>query len=151
MKASPEVFAIAAAALLGVSASAQSENATGTWTVSLTTPMGVESHVLELAQDGSARFDDAEVTVAVDGSAIAFSAPQETPIGLITFTYSGAIAGDEMSGDAEITGLPEGGPPGGGPGGPPPGGPGGPPPGGPGGPGGGPPSFEWTATRAAQE
>jgi hypothetical protein len=96
-------------ALASLSATAEDIDVTGSWTLTMTTPMGERTTALVFVQDG----DKLTVTATGDrgesvgsgtitGTAIEWSVARQTPMGEMTLTYKGEVTGDRMTGEVQL-------------------------------------------------
>ena len=101
--------AAVALALLATAGWVQAGELTGTWTLSINTPRGLQHPTLVVAKEGdeySGVYNslsgpiDIE-TIAFDGSAFSFPMTISIPIGDIEVRYIGTIEGDDMVGSAQ--------------------------------------------------
>jgi hypothetical protein len=86
-------------------------SATGTWNISMNTPMGAQAATLDLVEEGAtltgtmsaAQAPDAmEITDGtVDGSALTWKAALTQPMP-ITLEFSATVDGDSISGDVAL-------------------------------------------------
>jgi hypothetical protein len=99
-------WAVTVAALVtvwGVSGAMAQEDATGSWAMEITNPLGLTNDVaLTLEQDGESltgKAGDTPLRGTVEGSAItmAYDVP-ETQVGPMTLTFEGTIDGASMEG-----------------------------------------------------
>jgi len=85
--------------------------ASGTWNISMTTPMGAQAAILELVEDGAALTgtmsaaaapDKLEITDGtVEGSSLAWKASMTAPMAM-TLVFTATVDGDEISGDVAL-------------------------------------------------
>jgi hypothetical protein len=79
---------------------------TGTWNLTLNSPLGDQSATLQIQEAGGAYQGTlqgkAEPTAVeelkVDGGSVGFSADADTPVGRLKLAFSGTVAGDGISG-----------------------------------------------------
>jgi hypothetical protein len=107
--------AIALATLVALAAVplAAAADLSGTWTMTATTPRGERTSTLTFVQEGekltvTSKSERGESTGAgtIKGDAIEWSITRETPMGPMTVTYKGTVAGDTMSGEAMMRDQP---------------------------------------------
>lgn len=85
----------------------------GSWELVIDTPMGKQAATLELSTDGGAvtgtqAADGKETAIyegSVDGDAVSWKVDITSPMSL-TVTFTGTVAGDEMTGKAKAGFLP---------------------------------------------
>jgi hypothetical protein len=81
----------------------------GTWAVTMTTPMGAQAITLTLASDGGTLTGDMKSPQGnmelsdgtVDGDSVAWKVAMTSPMPM-TLTFTGAVDGDKISGNAEL-------------------------------------------------
>lgn len=79
---------------------------TGTWNLTLNSPLGDQAATLQIQEAGGAyqgtlkgQGDPTAVEeLKVDGANVAFAADADTPVGRLRLGFSGAVAGDTLSG-----------------------------------------------------
>jgi hypothetical protein len=86
-------------------------SATGTWSISMTTPMGAQAATLEFVEDGAtltgtmsaaAAPEALEITDGtVDGASLAWKASMTQPMA-VTLDFTATVDGDEISGDVAL-------------------------------------------------
>ena len=113
MKKVLRAFALMAFVALVAVPLAAATDVSGTWTMTATTPRGERTSTLTFVQDGekltvTSKSDRGESTGAgtLKGEAIEWSITRETPMGPMTVTYKGTVAGDTMSGEAVMRDQP---------------------------------------------
>jgi hypothetical protein len=82
---------------------------TGTWNLTLNSPLGAQPATLQIQEAGGAYqgtlTGKADPTPAeqlkVDGLTLSFSADADTPVGKLNLAFTGAVAGDSISGKYE--------------------------------------------------
>jgi hypothetical protein len=92
---------------------AAATDVSGSWTMTATTPRGERTSTLVFVQEGetltvTSKSERGESTGAgtITGDAIEWSITRETPMGPMTVTYKGTVAGDTMSGEAMMRDQP---------------------------------------------
>lgn len=108
----PTVIAVLLAAVAAPLAAAEID-VSGNWTMTMTTPRGERISTLAFVQDGevlavTSTSDRGESTGTgtIKGDAIEWSIKRETPMGSMTMTYKGTVAGDTMSGEVQMRDSP---------------------------------------------
>jgi hypothetical protein len=79
---------------------------TGTWNLTLNSPLGDQAATLQIQEAGGAyqgtlkgQNDPTVVEeLKVDGANVAFAADADTPVGRLRLGFSGSVAGDTLSG-----------------------------------------------------
>jgi len=79
---------------------------TGTWNLTLNSPLGAQQAQLQIQEVGGAyqgtlsgKAEPAPVEeLKVDGSNVAFSADADTPVGKLRLAFTGAVTGDTLAG-----------------------------------------------------
>jgi hypothetical protein len=113
MKNLHRVLALAALVAIVAVPLAAASDVSGNWTMTATTPRGERTSTLTFVQEGekltvASKSDRGESTGAgtLKGDAIEWSITRETPMGPMTVTYKGTVAGDTMSGEAMMRDQP---------------------------------------------
>jgi len=83
---------------------------TGTWKLTLNSPIGAQAATLTLLESGGSYLGTLAGSGApspledlkVDGPALSFAADADTPVGRMKLSFTGAIAGDSISGKYRI-------------------------------------------------
>lgn len=96
-------YSLLAALILLVGCAASAPPGVGVWNVDMNTPLGAQSFVLTLNDDGSGSMESPQGTQAIDGivydgNAVEFSAALEAQGQSITLDFSGTVAGDSIEG-----------------------------------------------------
>jgi hypothetical protein len=111
------MFVISAAALgaFAMSAFAADANVTGTWNMTVETPMGAGNPTFKLTQNGSevtgtyaGQLGEASVTGTVKGNQVELKYTLSAQGMELTVTYSGTVDGDTMSGKVSYGDMGEG-------------------------------------------
>lgn len=79
---------------------------TGTWHLTLNSPLGDQAATLQIEEAGDSlqgtlkgQGDPTPLEeLKVDGSNVAFAADADTPVGRLRLAFSGAVAGDALTG-----------------------------------------------------
>lgn len=79
---------------------------TGTWHLTLNSPLGDQAATLQLEEVGDSfqgtltgKADPAKLEdLKVDGASVGFAADADTPVGRLRLAFTGAVEGDGMSG-----------------------------------------------------
>ena len=78
----------------------------GSWNLKMNTPMGARDAAATLAQSGGALSGDmsgplgnAPIEGTIDGSAVAFKATVNSPMGPLELKFTGTVDGDGMTGN----------------------------------------------------
>jgi hypothetical protein len=82
---------------------------TGTWNLTMNSPLGAQPATLQIQESGGAYegtlTGKADPTPAqqlkVDGADVSFSADADTPVGKLNLAFSGTVTGDAISGKYE--------------------------------------------------
>jgi hypothetical protein len=82
---------------------------TGTWNLTMNSPLGAQPATLQIQESGGAYAGTltgkADPTPAqqlkVDGANVSFSADADTPVGKLNLAFSGTVTGDAISGKYE--------------------------------------------------
>jgi hypothetical protein len=113
MKNVHRALALATLVALAAVPLAAATDVSGNWTMTSTTPRGERTSTLVIVQDGekltvTSKSDRGESTGAgtLKGEAIEWSITRETPMGPMTVTYKGTVAGDTMSGEVMMRDQP---------------------------------------------
>jgi hypothetical protein len=95
--------------LASVFATAEDVDVSGSWTLTMTTPMGERSSALVFVQDGekltvTSTGDRGESVGSgtIMGTTIEWSIARQTPMGERTVTYKGEVAGGRMTGEIQM-------------------------------------------------
>ncbi len=103
------IFSFCILLLLVISLSAQDENVTGDWEMSITTPRGERTRNIHFEQEGEkltvtmqGRRGEVTAEGTVKGNEIEWTITHSTPRGEFTMTYTGKIEGDTMSGEVQM-------------------------------------------------
>ncbi len=85
--------------------------ASGTWNISMTTPMGAQEAKLDLVEDGASLTGTMSAAAApealeitdgtVDGSSLAWKASMTSPMAM-TLEFTATVDGDAISGDVAL-------------------------------------------------
>ena len=113
MKNVHRALALAALVALVAVPLAAATDVSGSWTMTATTPRGERTSTLVFVQEGekltvTSKSERGESTGAgtITGDAIEWSITRETPMGAMTVTYKGTVAGDTMAGEAMMRDQP---------------------------------------------
>jgi len=79
---------------------------TGTWKLTITSPLGAQSATLQIQEVGgvyqgtlTGKADPSPLEeLKVDGSNASFSADADTPVGKMKLAFTGAVTGDNIAG-----------------------------------------------------
>ena len=103
------IFSFCILLFLVTSLSAQDENVTGDWEMTITTPRGERTQDVNFKQEGEkltvtmqGRRGEVTAEGTVKGNEIEWTITRSTPRGEFTMTYTGKIEGDTMSGEVQI-------------------------------------------------
>lgn len=103
------VTAVLLLGLAGAPAVAGAVDVGGTWTLTSTTPRGERTSTLVLVQDRerltvrlTGERGESTGTGTLKGDAIEFTVARQTPMGEMTLTYRGKVAGDTMAGEVQM-------------------------------------------------
>ncbi len=103
------IFSFCILLLLVISLSAQDENVTGDWEMTITTPRGERTQDVNFKQEGEkltvimqGRRGEVTAEGTVKGNEIEWTITRSTPRGEFAITYTGKIEGDTMSGEVQM-------------------------------------------------
>jgi hypothetical protein len=103
------IFSFCILLLLVISLSAQDENVTGDWEMTITTPRGERTQDINFKQEGEkltitmqGRRGEVTAEGTVKGNEIEWTITRSTPRGEFTMTFTGKIDGDTMSGEVQM-------------------------------------------------
>ena len=79
---------------------------TGTWNLTITSPLGTQPATLQIQETGGAyqgtltgKADPSPAeNLVVDGSNVSFAADADTPVGKMKLEFAGAVTGDSIAG-----------------------------------------------------
>ena len=109
-KSALALIILSLAAVVAVAQAVKPANVAGDWTLTMTTPRGDRVSPVNFVQDGeklkvtmtSPRGDTSTGEGTIKGNDIEWKVTRTTPRGEMTFAYKGKVAGDSMSGDAQV-------------------------------------------------
>ncbi len=96
-------YSLLAGLIFLVGCAASAPPGVGVWNVDMNTPLGAQSFVLTLNDDGTGSMESPQGTQAIDGieydgNGVAFSASLEAQGQSIDLDFSGTVAGDSIEG-----------------------------------------------------